>query len=838
MPTHARKSAARPNLVRLEDRTNPVAAFALSGATLVPFDTDFPSLPRDAVAITGLGTGEALVSIDIRPQNGHLYGLTSNGAGAVRLYDISPRNGTATPLSVAPVQFDDGTAAVAIAGTAFGIDFNPTVDRLRIVTNKGVNFRMNPNTGGIVDGNATTAGTNADGSLNIAGAAASGSETAYTNSSAGVSVTTQYTLDVVSQQLFIQNPPNNGTLTGGVNVTSDGTAKLNFTAVGGFDIGSNVTVTASNAAATGTGFAVLTVGGKAGLYTLDLANGKATLLNTVGDGARTFSGLAVAVPQTGTPLVALDGANLLRFNSADAAAVKSIPIAGLTPGEVLVGIDFRPATGQLIGVGINATTDTGSIYLIDPQGSTPTGGTFGTTASLLIAGTAGKVAFVNAAGATIDLPDVAVGYGIDFNPTVDRIRVVTGSGLNFRLNPTTGTGVDGDTVAAGTNPDAGIGGAIGGVDATAYTNSFGGTKFTTQYTLSATADALYIQNPPNNGTQVNTLAITLGGAKLDFGAVNGFEIPAGVQVSASNTAVLRGTGLAALTVGGKSGLYSIDLTTGAATLVNQIGTSATVGGLTAADDLSGRRIDLLAVGTGAGVASSVRVFNPDGTTRFTLAPYEASFTGGVYVATGDINGDGIDDVITGVGNGGGPRVIAFDGITGKSVREFFPYEDTFRGGVLVAAGDLNGDGKADVITGTGVGGGPRVRAFTVATTTVLADFFAYEDTFRGGVIVGSGDINGGGADIIVGTGPGGGPRVIAFDGKTRASISDFLAYDAAFRGGVQVAAYDRDGNGSSDIVAGTGPGVANRVRVVTAANVDVFAVTPFDATFTGGVFVG
>ena len=243
-------------------------------------------------------------------------------------------------------------------------------------------------------------------------------------------------------------------------------------------------------------------------------------------------------------------------------------IAGLVTSETLVGIDFRPATGQLFGLGVNSTSGSSTLYIIDPQTGTAT--------------TVGTV--TDAAGSPVSLAG-STQFGIDFNPTVDRLRIVTNTGLNFRINPTNGAFVDGDTVTAGTQPDGRINGngSTTTVDATAYTNSFAGATVTTQYTLDASSDRLFIQNPPNNGTQTAPLAVTLNGSPLNFDAVNGFDIPSGVRATTSNTPT-SGLGLAALTVAGATNLYTIDLATGAASNLGAIG-SATTGliGLTAAE---------------------------------------------------------------------------------------------------------------------------------------------------------------------------------------------------------------------------------------------------------------
>ncbi len=231
---------------------------------------------------------------------------------------------------------------------------------------------------------------------------------------------------------------------------------------------------------------------------------------------------------------ALSGSTLVSFNPAFPLAGTSIPVTG--PTETLVGIDVRPSNGLLYGLGVNAATDTATLYNI----------------SVLT----GVATIVGSFGPALGLDLPGSGYGFDFNPVVDRIRVTTETGLNFRVNPNNGslTGID----------TAILGSAISGV---AYTNdetTNGGV--TAQYSLDAISNTLKIANGPGgpNGGIQNPV----GSVGVNFSTANGFDIPPGVDTLVANSGVPSGSGLALLTVGvGTVQLYSIDLVSGAGTLI-------------------------------------------------------------------------------------------------------------------------------------------------------------------------------------------------------------------------------------------------------------------------------
>ncbi len=255
--------------------------------------------------------------------------------------------------------------------------------------------------------------------------------------------------------------------------------------------------------------------------------------------------------------------------------------------------------------------------------------------------------------------------------------------------------------------------------------------------------------------------------------------------------------------------------------------------------------EILVAGPGPGSLPYVQVFK--GSENIGFNAYDPGFKGGVRVATGDVTGDGVPDIITAAGPGGGPDVRVFDGATNGlmiagPLRDFYAYPGNFIGGVYIAVADLDGDNRADIITGPGAGGGPNVRAFRASDGAMIMNFYAYPGNFPGGVRVAVADVNGDGTpDIITGPGPGGGPDVRVFDGTTNGKLidgplRDFYAY-GNFTGGVYVAAADLDGDNRADIITGPGTGGGPNVRAFRASDGAMIENFYAYANFTGGVRV-
>ncbi len=483
------------------------------GNTLLNFNPGTPGVINSARFIKGLASGENVVGIDFRPANGQLYALTDFS----RLYIVNPTNGQATPVATTPF-------TPALNGQSFGVDFNPVPDRLRVVSDAGQNLRLNPNNGAVagVDGALAfaTGDANAGQNPNVVGVA-------YTNNYAGAPRTTLFGIDSDLDALVMQGSadgapvsPNTGQL------FTIGKLNVDTTDLVGFDIAQ-----VSNAA-----FASLTATGATAsqLYTINLATGAATLVGAIG-GRQLIRDIAFAVRVENVFAVTMDN-TLVSFNPGAPGVINGTrAISGLAAGESIVGIDFRPATGQLY-----ALTDASRVYVVNTANGIATA--------------------VNATPFTPALNGQS--FGVDFNPVPDRIRVVSDADQNLRLNPNNGAvaGVDGALAYATGDANAGQNPNIVGA---AYTNNFLGATTTTLYVIDHERNTLATQGSiggspvsPNTGQ-----TFTVGSLGVDPNGILGFDIS---SESGAAFASFNMPGVA-------TQFYSINLATGAATSIGAIG---------------------------------------------------------------------------------------------------------------------------------------------------------------------------------------------------------------------------------------------------------------------------
>ncbi|MFA5076242.1 MAG: putative glycoside hydrolase [Patescibacteria group bacterium] len=198
---------------------------------------------------------------------------------------------------------------------------------------------------------------------------------------------------------------------------------------------------------------------------------------------------------------------------------------------------------------------------------------------------------------------------------------------------------------------------------------------------------------------------------------------------------------------------------------------------------------------------SVAIYNSAGTLETTFYPYGEKYNKGINLSFGDLNGDGTIEIITGTEKGGGPQIRVFNA-QGRLINPgFFAYGSDYRGGVNVAVGDLNGDGTSEIIAGAGVGGGPQIRIFNKDGKLLSAGWFAFDANFRGGVNVAVGDINGdGAAEIVAAPGYGGKPEVKVYDSRGKQLGNTFLAFDVGNRDGIEVMVNDINGDNQKEIL--------------------------------------
>ncbi|HEY1014959.1 MAG TPA: DUF4394 domain-containing protein [Herpetosiphonaceae bacterium] len=495
----------RPNLPG-----QPIYA-ATTANQLVLFSSANPGRIITQRAIGGLQVMEVVAGMDFRPATGKLLAVTNFS----RMLEIDPATGATSPIGTQPF-------SPTLSGGNFGMDFNPSVDRIRMVSNTGQNLRLNPI-------NGTVAGVDTALSYNLmdpnAGQTPQVVGAAYTRNISPTVGTSLYVIDSNLDILALQGgrggtpSPNGGVLSTvgalGVSVNTNVSFDISVSGAAFISYGAPMTTTTQ-------------------LGTVDLLTGRVQPLGATGT---PVTAIAVPTQITGPErriVGATSAGRLLEFSSAAPETILSDrPITGLQPEERLVGMDFRPATGQLFAVGSSSR-----VYLINQR-----------TGAATMVGSGPFSPALNGSD-----------FGVDFNPAVDRIRLVSTGGQNLRLNPITGAAVTpADTSLAYVAGDLNAGRMASGV-AAAYTNNISGTATTSLFVLDSLNDALALQGGINGVPSPNTGALTTVG-------------PTFVDITDSTHFDIDPTGVGYVTVDTEAGAYlaTIDLGSGRITPIGRIG---------------------------------------------------------------------------------------------------------------------------------------------------------------------------------------------------------------------------------------------------------------------------
>jgi hypothetical protein len=515
---------------------------------LIRFDTGQAG-QTDLGTITGTNGGEQILSIDFRPLNGRLYGVS-----ATRLYTINPATAHASLATDTPF-------TTALAGNA-DMDFDPVSGLIRVVTDTNQNLRIDPDTGAMTTDTAISG---------VTGLAALG----FTNSFASPDRSTLFGISPAANQLA---------RIGGVNLTDGGASQAAgvATAIGGGGLGIDVDAPAGLdiAANDNEAFAVLTPAGdtQSGLYRISLITGAATFVRLVGIPER-LRGLAlvsraVKLYALAQPTTAAPGGAIVSVLSPAPGTILAQPgeivgITGLNASEEVVDIDTRPETGALVGL-----TNTGRLLNIDPL-----------------------------TGQTNLLSQVSIAVegsvrAMDFNPVTNRLRIIGDNGQNLSVVPDTGVATEEtdldvtNLIAAGydtagvlyamtssdvvrfDNPSTGVStpvsthAAIFGPSTAIDISPVDGVAFIAQDAIANSSVGLFTLSLPDGG-----LSGTLGNFPATGPGGTGYRglavaSPGRVRFSAADYSVNENAGFASIALhreAGSSGPISVQLTVAAGT---------------------------------------------------------------------------------------------------------------------------------------------------------------------------------------------------------------------------------------------------------------------------------
>lgn len=493
------------------------------------FDAANPGTITKTLNISGITPASNIVGMDFRPATGQLYvlGYLNVVVKTAQLYTIDTATGLATTVGSPLLNFPiDGQVA---------FDFNPTVDRIRVETSNGLNYRLHPTTGAI----AATDSTLRFGSTDVnAGISPNIGACAYINSFIASTSTQLFVYDDSLNVFGLQNPPNNGVVntlfSSGISVNpADPTSDFDFW----FD----------KVSGTNKGFFIANTGGSAtdSLYTINLTLGSITPVGAIGTGAG-YKDIAVLIdrkaPTSSGYLTygITSNNNLISFHTGTSDyIISAVALSGVTSGYAIKGTDFRPATGELYAIAYNSALMLSKLYTINRT-----------------------TALATQVGDSINI-DLSGEVNFDFNPTVDRIRVSTSANKNYRLHPVTGAIAATDANLNFNATDVNTG-KDPFVTAAAYTNSYIASSATTLYVIDDSLSILATQVPPNNGT-LNTIGST--GLTANFA-----DASSDLDIIFDTTNYTNQAFLTANASGSTfDKLYSLNLSSGGATLIGNIG---------------------------------------------------------------------------------------------------------------------------------------------------------------------------------------------------------------------------------------------------------------------------